>query len=174
MIYKTSEDGEGYQEYEYTLSPNGLKVLNNIEELEKKNIVVYADLRLPSNWGQLSYIERKTFLIENSVDLEVQSVFCRSKCLATDLDIDSLKIFKDITTLHISGENLTVNCLKVLAKLPCLQTVNISGAQFGDEAIKHLLKLESLKLIDLYNTAVSPEGFASIGAKFKKQVELYC
>jgi RNA polymerase sigma factor (sigma-70 family) len=82
----------------------------------------------------------------------------------TDADLKDLKVFKNLTGLHLGVTRVTNEGLKYLKELQALQGLNLPLTQVSDEGLKDVTDLQSLRLLNLAGTRVTDAGLEHLKA----------
>ena len=97
--YRLKEGRGAWQEYQYRCTPRAQELIHEVERLEKLNITLFPKLMLPSSWDRMSFKKRKQFFLSNTVDVEIESIYCEGSGTVSDSDILALSEFGSATTL---------------------------------------------------------------------------
>lgn len=169
--YKTSINGGPWEEYEYCPTKKAEEIIQELERLDSR-ISCSCNLHLPDVWDNMSPMERSKFFKDKEVDVVVDSAFCQGDT-CTDDDLWSLVKFQDISRLHILGNAITINGVRVITQLPRLTGLLIYGMQYDDDIVPIVLSVKSLQSLDLQKTRISKDACDRIKRAYGEDVELW-
>jgi Leucine-rich repeat (LRR) protein len=82
----------------------------------------------------------------------------------SDSDLESLKHFPLLESLHLPELGITDKGLEHVSKLTSLKVLSLSGKDVTDKGLKFLATLQNLDQISLSNTPISDEGLQFISS----------
>ncbi len=83
--------------------------------------------------------------------------------LLDNKSLPHLMVVKGLSTLRLSGTQVTVEGISCLKRLPMLSHLELSRAQITDRGLSHLRQLKKLKSLDLSRTSINGSGLKLLG-----------
>lgn len=133
---------------ECAISDEGLKVLAQFPQLS--DLQIYS---MPITDAGLSNLQ--------SIKTLKKLTLNQTKVQGETLD----QLSKTIEELYLGPTPITNEAVTKIAQLPGLTILSIGGDQLSDACLDELLKLKSLKLLELWHTTISPAAAESFRQK---------
>lgn len=84
----------------------------------------------------------------------------------SDADVATIgKTFRTVRTVHLGGENFSIESLRHLTRLPALESVSLVGEWVSDDAMKSFGDLNGVTSIAIQDAPISNAGLAELIAQ---------